>query len=59
MTWEELAAHISVMDESQKKTDVTIYNKSIDEFFRSSDIGFTDGAADVLDPYHPYLEFEE
>lgn len=55
MTWEELQAHIEVMDADQKKTDATVYDTAEDEFFKVSDINFTVGD-DVLEDNHPFLE---
>ena len=54
MTWEELAAHIEVMDEEQKKTDVTLCRSN--EFFPVKSLEFADSRfCDVLDENHPYL----
>lgn len=56
MTWNELKAHIEVMDKEQANTDVTFFdNRS--EFFGVKGIEFTDPdlPSDVLDPNHPYL----
>jgi len=55
MTWNELKAHIEVMDKEQANTDATIYSVGQDEFFKISDINFTVGN-DVLDDNHPFLE---
>jgi len=55
ITWEQLAAHISVMDDEQKKTDATVHCTKSDEFFQVQDINFTVGD-DVLDDNHPFLE---
>ncbi len=55
MTWEQLAAHIKVMDPAQKKTDATVHCTKSDEFFQVGDINFTVGD-DVLDDNHPFLE---
>ena len=33
MTWNELKAHIEVMDEEQRNASVMIYNIEIDEYF--------------------------
>ena len=55
MTWEELKAHIEVMDQNQKNTDVTFFDNR-DEFFPVKSIEFADSeTCDVLDPNHPYL----
>ena len=54
MTWEQLAAHIAVMDDKQKKTDVTIRLLPIDESFGVNDIAFSP-EDDVVDKNHPFL----
>jgi len=56
MTWDELKAHIEMMDKEQRQTDVTIRNISIDEYFAVQDIGFSPDN-DVLDKNHPFLVF--
>lgn len=55
MTWEQLKAHIEVMDDKQKNTDVTFFdNRS--EFYSVKSIEFADSkTCDVLDHNHPYL----
>jgi len=57
MTWDELKAHIEVMDPEQRKTDATIHCTTSDEFFQVHDINFTVGD-DVLDDNHPFLEID-
>lgn len=61
MTWNELKAHIEVMDEKQANTDVTFFdNRNGDNrnnFFGVKGIAFTDPNLPYgfLDPNHPYL----
>ena len=57
MTWNELKAHIEVMDEEQRNASVMIYNIEIDEYFAIDDINFTVGD-DVLNDNSPFLEFQ-
>ena len=56
MTWEQLKAHIEVMDEEQLKTDATVYDANEDEYFPVQDIDFAP-ETDVLDKNHPFLVF--
>ena len=56
MTWDELKAHIEVMDEEQRGTDVTVYDMEMGEFFKVLDIDFSQ-EDDVLDKNHPFLNF--
>ena len=61
MTWEELKAHIEVMDPEQIKTDVTVCLWPDEEFFKVEDINFVLEECDcpgagVLDDNHPFLE---
>lgn len=56
MTWNELKAHIEVMDEKQANTDVTVHVAGLDEYYplHKNEIGFSE-EDDVLDKYHPFL----
>ena len=55
MTWEELKSHIEVMDEQQKKTDVTVYLKKTDEYIPIEDIDFAVDSNNVLEMNHPFV----
>ena len=57
MTWNELKAHIEVMDSEQAETDVAIHFANMDEFFMVEDINFSP-EDDVLDKNHPYLDID-
>ena len=57
MTWNELKAHIEVMDDEQANTDVTIFDDNNGEFCAVTDIDFSE-ADDVLDKNHPFLRVE-
>ena len=57
MTWDELRAHIEAMDKEQRKSDVTVYNANIDEYFAVNEIDFSP-VDDVLDKNHPFLVFD-
>ena len=55
MTWNELKAHIDVMDDEQANTDVTFFDGR-NEFFGVQSIEFADPLTnDVLDANHPFL----
>jgi hypothetical protein len=59
MTWEQLAAHIAVMDEEQRQGNVTIHVTEQDEFMPIQDIDFVGSQGNgVLDSYHPFLVME-
>jgi len=55
MTWEQLAAHIEVMDDEQRKKDVAVQLLPVDEFFQVIEYQITVGD-DVLEDNSPYLE---
>jgi len=57
MTWNELKAHIEVMDKEQQETDITVFCSDSYEFFKVKDINFTVGDA-VLNDNHPFLEID-
>lgn len=61
MTYDELSKTIAAMNEEQRGNDVTIYDKTMDEFFMLEDnVEFVkpnnlgDG---ILDEGHPFLVF--
>ena len=55
MTWNELKAHIEVMDEEQANTDVTFFDNR-EEFFGVRGIEFANPeTCDTLDANHPFL----
>ena len=54
MTWRELCCLI--LDE-QKDTDVTVYDKVADEYFRIEHLDF-EVRTDVLDKGHPFIVLE-
>ena len=54
MTWEQLAAHIAVMDDSQKQGNVTVFDSNCGEFFGVRDYDITT-EDDILDKNHPFL----
>ncbi|MCD6436367.1 MAG: hypothetical protein J7L15_08305 [Clostridiales bacterium] len=56
MTWEQLKAHIEVMDKEQLQTDVTVYSDYADEFEPVIEFDYVskDGNG-ILDPFHPFL----
>lgn len=59
MTWEQLAAHIAVMDDEQKKTNVAIHVTVEDEFMPIQAIDFvSEDGNGILDPLHPFLVME-
>ena len=61
MTWNELKAHIEVMDKEQRGTDVTILviRPAInDDFYPVTGIDFSP-EDDVLDKNHPFLLIDE
>ncbi len=54
MTWNQLRAHIDMMDKEQLHGDATIHLMPIDEYFAVADISFSP-EDDVLDKGHPFL----
>jgi len=56
MTWDELKAHIEVMDKEQLKMDVAIFNLDDGEYCPVKDIDFTVDS-DVLGDNSPILEY--
>ena len=58
MTWNELKAHIEVMDEEQSNSDVVIELLPMEVFLEVDDINFSVGD-DVLKGNHPFLEIQE
>lgn len=57
MTYRELMNTIKELNDEQLDCDVSIFNVSIEEYFPATGFGLTDGVADVLDPYHPFISF--
>ena len=57
LTYEELKAHIEVMDEEQLKQNVTVHDKYSDEYEPVRSLEFAP-ETDVLDKNHPFLEID-
>ena len=57
MTYEQLKAHIEVMDEQQLQQDVTIRDTESEEYYPIDSIEFADDSDVVLDMTHPFLTF--
>jgi hypothetical protein len=56
MTYRQLKAHLSVMDDEQLEQNVTAHITRIDEYVPVADIDFTgDEGNGVLDAWHPFL----
>lgn len=56
MTYRQLLAHISTMDDSQLDTNVTVYNTYEDEYYPVPAIDYvSEDGNGVLDPLHPFL----
>ena len=59
MTYRELAQQILELDGNWLDADVSIYIKSMDEFFEAHPLILCTPENDVLDKGHPYLEILE
>lgn len=54
LTYRQLAAHIAVMDDEQKDSDVTVHCTEMDEWFQAIGYDITE-VDDVIDKNHPFL----
>ena len=54
MTYRQLAAYISTLDQEQLEQDVTVYNQN-GEFLPAIGFHFTNTQSDILDPGHPFI----
>jgi hypothetical protein len=57
LTFRQLAAHIAVMDEEQKDSDVTIHCTEMDEWFQATGYDITE-ETDVMDKNHPFVTIQ-
>jgi hypothetical protein len=58
MTYKELLAQLSLLDEQQLKQDVCVYDEFTDEYYQLKvELVFATDAQDVLDIGHPIIRF--
>lgn len=57
MTYRELMAALTELNDEQLDSDVSVFDVSSEEYWPATGFGLTDGGADVLDPYHPIISF--
>lgn len=59
MTYQQLLAHLLLLNEEQLQQNVTLYDNlhTVDEFYPLSDVGFAT-ENDVLDKGHMFLMFD-
>lgn len=58
MNYRQLRARLASLSQEQLDADVTIYDASIDEYFKVDNLHYENAKfSDVLDHGHPFLSF--